>query len=163
LSPASLDARRGPLAAVRGCTWYFRLLLKGAIAGVIVGVRSLSERSDPAGQWQALGLRSKGAVAMSILIPPAPGAGTPEDSAEVRAARLETLIAQLVAKQASGQIDYWVTFSDERGVSHYALTTDPAYADLSPENAASRTGAVAAFGRAIERYRAALTGFRPAP
>jgi hypothetical protein len=100
---------------------------------------------------------------MSIVFPSAPGAGTPEDSDEVRAARLETLIAQMVAKQASGQIGYWVTFSDERGVSHYALTTDPAYADLSPENAASRTGAVAAFSRAIERYRATLTGFRPAP
>jgi len=47
---------------VRGCTWYFRLLLKEAIAGVIVGVRSLSERFDPpVGQWQALGFRSKGA------------------------------------------------------------------------------------------------------
>ena len=55
---ASLDrADGGPLAAVRGCTWYFRLLLKGAIAGVIVGVRSLSERSDPpVGQWQAAGV-----------------------------------------------------------------------------------------------------------
>jgi hypothetical protein len=69
----------------------------------------------------------------------------------------------MVAQQASGQIGYWVTFKDERWVSHYALTTDPTYADLSPENAASRTGAVAAFSRAIERYRAALTAFRPAP
>jgi hypothetical protein len=101
---------------------------------------------------------------MSILLPSTPGAGTPEDSdEEVRAARLEMLIARSVAKQASGQIGYWVTFSDERGVSHYAFTTDPAYADLSPENAASRTGAVAAFARAIERYRATLTICRPAP
>jgi hypothetical protein len=148
---------------VRGCTWYFRLLLKGSIAGAIVGARGLSERSDLRGRWQALGLRSKRAVPMSILIPPAPGAGTSEDSDEVRAARLETLIAQMVAQQASGQIGYWVTFKDERWVSHYALTTDPTYADLSPENAASRTGAVAAFSRAIERYRATLTAFRPAP
>ena len=98
---------------------------------------------------------------MSILLPSTPVAGTPEDPAEVRAVRLEVLIARLVAKQASGQIGYWVAFSDERGVSHYAFTTDPAYADLSPENAASRIGAVAAFSRAIERYRATLTGFRP--
>ena len=100
---------------------------------------------------------------MSILFPPAPGAGTPEDSDEVRADRLETLIAQMVTRQASGQIGYWAAFADERGVSHYAFTTDPAYADLSPENAASRTGAVAAFSHAIERYRATLTGVRPAP
>ena len=72
------------------------------------------------------------------------------------------LIARLVAKQVSGQIGYWVTYSDERGVSHCAFTTDPAYANLSPENAASRTGAVAAFSRAIERYRTTLTGFRSA-
>jgi hypothetical protein len=57
----------------------------------------------------------------------------------------------------------WSSTPVSERVSHYALTTDPAYADLSPENAASRTGAAAAFGRAIERYRAALTGFRPAP
>ena len=37
----------GPLATVPGCTWYVRLLLKGTIAGVIVGPRSLSETSDP--------------------------------------------------------------------------------------------------------------------
>jgi hypothetical protein len=100
---------------------------------------------------------------MSILLPSAPDAGTPEDSDEVRAAKLETLIARLVAGKAAGQIGYWVTFSDERGVSHFAFTTNPAYADLSPENAASRTGAVVAFSRAIERYRAILSGFRPAP
>ena len=94
---------------------------------------------------------------------PHPLKGAPEDPDEVRAVRLEMLIVRLVAKQASGQIGYWVAFSDERGVGHYAFTTDPAYADLSPENAASRTGAVVAFSRAIERYRATLTGFRPAP
>jgi len=85
----------------------------------------------------------------------APLAGTPEDPDELRAATLETLVARLVAKQASGQIGYWAEYLDERGVSHCAFTTDPAYADLSPENAASRTGAVAAIDRAIERYRAA--------
>lgn len=85
----------------------------------------------------------------------APLAGTPEDPDELRAATLETLIARLVAKQASGQIGYWAEYLDERGVSHCAFTTDPAYADLSPANAASRTGAVAAIDRAIERYRAA--------
>jgi hypothetical protein len=99
---------------------------------------------------------------MSILLPSTPVAGAPDDLDEVRAARLEMLIARLVARQESGRIGYWVAFSDERGVSHYAFTTDPAYADLSPENAASRIGAVTAFGRAIERYRATLTGFRPA-
>ena len=99
---------------------------------------------------------------MGILLPSTPAASTPEDPDEVRAVRLEILIARLVAKQTSGQIGYWAALSDERGVSHYALTVDPAYADLSPENAASRTGAVAAFGRAIERYRAILTDPRPA-
>ena len=99
---------------------------------------------------------------MSILIPSTPVAGAPEDHDEVVAARLELLIARLVAKQASVQIGYWAAFADERGVSHYAFTFDPAYADLSPENAASRTRAVDAFSRAIERYRATLTGSRPA-
>ena len=36
--------RRVPPATVHACTWYFRLLLKWAIVGVIVGMRSLSER-----------------------------------------------------------------------------------------------------------------------
>ena len=99
---------------------------------------------------------------MSILLPSTLAARTPEDPDEVRAVRLEMLIARLVAKQVSGQIGYWAAFSDERGVRHYALTTDPAYVDLSLENAASRTEAVAAFGRAIERYRATLTDPRPA-
>jgi hypothetical protein len=43
------NARRavGGRSSVRGCTWYFRLLLKEASAGVIVGARSRSEPSDP--------------------------------------------------------------------------------------------------------------------
>ena len=90
---------------------------------------------------------------MSVLIPSPPVAGAPEDPDEIRAARLEMLIARLVAEQVAGHIGYWAEVADERGVRHYAFTTDPACADLSPENAASRTGAVAAFGRAIERYR----------
>jgi hypothetical protein len=93
---------------------------------------------------------------MSILIPSTPLAGAPTIPDEVVAARLEMLIAWLVAKQVSGQICYWAAFADERGVSHYAFTSDPAYADLSPENAASRTGAIVALGRAIERHRAKL-------
>ena len=99
---------------------------------------------------------------MSILIPSTPLAGAPTDPDEVVAARLEMLIVWLVAKQVSGQICYWAAFADERGVSHYAFTSDPVYADLTPENAARRTGAIVAFTRAIERYRATLTGFRPA-
>ena len=93
---------------------------------------------------------------MSIQIPSTPVAGAPTVPDAVVAARLELLIARLVAAQVSGQIGYWAAFADERGVSHYAFTTDPAYADLSPENAASRTGAIVAFTRAIERYRAKL-------
>ena len=100
---------------------------------------------------------------MSVLIPSPPVAGAPEDPDEIRAARLEMLIVRLLAEQVAGQIGYWAEVADERGVRHYTFTTDPACADLSPENAASRTGAVAAFGRAIARYRAALAGFRPAP
>ena len=100
---------------------------------------------------------------MSVLVPPPPVAGSREDPVEIRAARLEMLIVRLLAEQVAGQIGYWAEVADERGVRHYTFTTDPACADLSPENAASRTGAVAAFGRAIERYRAALAGFRPAP
>lgn len=175
-------AGRGvPPAAVRACTWYFRLLLKWAVAGVIVGVRSLSERSKSPERQYVLGLRARGAGSeggcfapshggrrvgpdsMSISVPSTPAAGTPGDPGESRAASLETLIARLVAQQASGRIGYWAAFTDERGVGHLAFTTDPAYAELSPENAASRTRAVAGFNRAIERYRASLAGFRPAP
>jgi L-amino acid N-acyltransferase YncA len=72
------------------------------------------------------------------------------------------LIARLVAEQASGRICYWATFSDERGMSHYAFVVDPVYADLSPANAASRTKAVAALDRAVERYRATLASLRSA-
>ena len=100
---------------------------------------------------------------MSALVPPPPVTGAREDPDEIRAARLEMLIARLVAEQVAGEIGYWAEVADERGVRHPAFTTDPVHADLSPENAASRIGAVAAFGRAIERYRAALAGFRPAP
>jgi hypothetical protein len=99
---------------------------------------------------------------MTIRVQSTPVTGTRDDPDEFRAARLETLIAQLVAKQVSGQIGYWAAFSDERGVSHFAFTTDPAYADLSPENAASRTAAVRAAHRAIERYRASAPSREPA-
>ena len=99
---------------------------------------------------------------MTIRVRSTPVTGTPDDPDGFRAARLEMLIAQLVAKQMSGQIGYWAAFSDERGVSHFAFTTDPAYADLSPENAASRTAAVRAAHRAIERYRASAPSREPA-
>ena len=99
---------------------------------------------------------------MNILVLSTPVAGAPGDADEVVAARLQVLIARLIAEQASGHVGYWAAFSDERGVSHRAFTTDPTYADLSPENAASRTRSVAGFARAIDRYRATLTGFRPA-
>jgi hypothetical protein len=72
------------------------------------------------------------------------------------------VIARLTAQQASGRIGYWAMFRDERGISHCTFAVDPSYADLSPENAASRTGAVAALGRAIERYRATLASLRSA-
>jgi hypothetical protein len=99
---------------------------------------------------------------MTIRVRSTPVTGPPDDPDEFRAAKLEMLIAQLVAKQMSGQIGYWAAFSDERGVSHFAFTTDPAYADLSPENAASRTAAVRATHRAIERYRASAPSHVPA-
>ena len=98
---------------------------------------------------------------MSSLVLSTPGAATPGDPDGVQAAGLELLIARLAARQASGEVGYWALFVDERGVSHCAFTTDPAYAELSPENAARRTGAVAAVSRAIERYRAALVDLRP--
>lgn len=100
---------------------------------------------------------------MSSPVTSTPRAGTPEDPDEVHAAGLELHIARLVARQASGQVGYWAVYLDDRGVSHCALTTDPAYADLSPENAARRTGAVAAISRAIERYRAALADLGSPP
>jgi hypothetical protein len=93
---------------------------------------------------------------MGIQIPSTPVAGAPEDLDEVVAAKLELLIARLVAEQAFGKIGYWAAFADERGVSHFAFTSDPAYAALSPENAANRTRAIVALGRATERYRAQL-------
>lgn len=100
---------------------------------------------------------------MSILKSSTPVARAPEDLDDVVAARLELLIARLVAKQVSGQIGYWAAFADERGVSHYAFTADPTFADLSPENAASRARAVVALGRAIERHRSMLESVAPTP
>ena len=101
---------------------------------------------------------------MSVQIPSKPVVATSADPDEARTAKLEMLIALLVTELASGQIGYWAAFVDERGVSRYKFTTDPTYAELSPENAASRTGAIAALGRAIERYRAGLELVRaPAP
>ena len=76
--------------------------------------------------------------------------GTPGNSDRARAAKLELLLAGLVAQQASGSVGYWAAFTHERRVSHFAFTTDPTYADLSPENAR----AAVALGRAIERHRA---------
>jgi hypothetical protein len=93
---------------------------------------------------------------VSDQVPYVPGADTPEDSDGARAAKLKLLIARLVAQQASGLVGYWASFPDERGVLHFAFTTDPTYADRSPENAANRTRAVVALGRAIERHRAML-------
>ena len=93
---------------------------------------------------------------MSIPMLSTPVAEAPEDPDAVVAARLELLIARLVAEQMSGEVGYWAAFPDERGVSHFAFTTDPAYADLSPENAASRTRAIVALGLAIERHRVKL-------
>ena len=100
---------------------------------------------------------------MSIPLLSIAVAGKPEEPGSVLAVRLEAVIARLVTRQASGRIGYWAAFCDERGVSHYAFTTDPAYADLSPENAADRNAAVAAFDRAIERYRANLVDLRSRP
>ena len=92
---------------------------------------------------------------MSILVPSTPVAGTPARAPDrARVAKLELLLAGLLAQQASGLVGYWAAFSDERGVSHFAFTTDPTYADLSPENAVHRARAVVALGRAIERHRA---------
>jgi hypothetical protein len=91
---------------------------------------------------------------VGVHLPHVPG--TPGDSDQARAAKLELLLAGLVAQQASGLVGYRGAFTDERGVSHFAFTTDPVYADLSPENAARRARAVVALGRAIERHRAML-------
>jgi len=98
---------------------------------------------------------------MSILVPSTPVAGAPARAPdEIRAVKLELIIAGLVAQQMSGLIGYWAAFSDERGVFHFAFTSDPTHADLSPENAASRTRALVALDRAIERHRAKLESVR---
>jgi hypothetical protein len=97
---------------------------------------------------------------MSILILSTPAAGAPTDPDEVVVATLELLLARLVAQQASGHVGYWAAFHDQHGGYHFAFTTDPTYADLSPENAASRARAVVALGRAIERHRAMLKPVR---
>ena len=46
---SSYPTESGARGAVPGCTWYFRLLLKGTIAGVMVDTRSLGETSDSRG------------------------------------------------------------------------------------------------------------------
>jgi hypothetical protein len=101
---------------------------------------------------------------MSILVPSTPIAGAPARAPdEIRAAKLELLLAGLIVQQAAGLIGYWAAFHDEHGVFHFAFTTDPTYADLSPENAASRARALVALGRAIERHRARLESVAPTP
>jgi hypothetical protein len=101
---------------------------------------------------------------MSILVPSTPIAGAPARAPdEIRAVKLELIIAGLVVQQMSGLIGYWAAFSDERGVFHFAFTTDPTYADVSPENATSRARAVVALGRAIERHRSMLESVAPTP
>jgi len=49
IEPGQPRCAPGPPAMVRGCTWYFRRLLNSTIAGVIVGARSRSDRSNPCG------------------------------------------------------------------------------------------------------------------
>jgi hypothetical protein len=100
---------------------------------------------------------------MSILILSTPVAGTPDGPDGARAAKVELLLARLVAQQASGHVGYWAAFHDQHGGYHFAFTTDPTYADLSPENAARRARAVVALGRAIERHRAMLESVAPTP
>jgi hypothetical protein len=101
---------------------------------------------------------------MSILVPSTPIAGAPVRAPdEIRAVKLELLLAGLVAQQAAGLIGYWAAFHDGHGVFHFAFTTDPMYADLSPENAASRARAVVALGRAIERHHSMLESVAPTP
>jgi hypothetical protein len=100
------------------------------------------------------------AGSMSNLLQATPLTGAPEAPNDIREVGLETLIAHLVAKRASGRIGYWAAFRDENGVHHYALTTDPALAELSAENADNRAAAIAAFDGAIERYRASLVRLR---
>jgi hypothetical protein len=69
-------------------------------------------------------------------------------------------LAELVIGLNGAPICYWAAFSDERGVSQYSLTTDRAFAELSPENADSRATVIAAFDGAIERYRVHLDRLR---
>jgi hypothetical protein len=93
---------------------------------------------------------------MSILLPPGhhPEVDEHPDAAPVSA--LEAMVDSLAERQQLGRIGYWAAYVDDRGVSHFSFTTDPVYAGISAENAASRASAVDAYGRAIERYRDAL-------
>ena len=146
---------------MRECTWWYRLL-KRSIAGVTVRHAKPQRKFGSRRSWQAHG--SARGVVMSVHIPSKSVVATSADPGEARTAKLEMLIALLVAELACGQIGYWAAFVDERGVSRYKFTTDPTYAELSPENAASRIRAVAALGRAIERYRGGVELVRsPAP
>jgi hypothetical protein len=93
---------------------------------------------------------------MSILLPPGPHPEVGELPDAARASALEAMVDRLAERQQLGRIGYWAAYVDDHGVSHYSFTTDPAYAEISAENAASRASAVDAYGRAVERYRDAL-------
>ena len=67
---------------------------------------------------------------MSILILSTPVAGASDDHDEVVAARLELLIARLVAEQVAGHIGYWAEVADERGVRHHHCTSAASYNPL---------------------------------
>ena len=92
---------------------------------------------------------------MTILIPSASNVLGPATD-ERRVAGLEVLITRLQHTQATDDIGYWAAYEDERGVHHFAYTSDPVYAERSHENAISREAAIAAFGRALDRYQATL-------
>ena len=94
---------------------------------------------------------------MSTVLRPTQVAGAREYPDEVRAVGLEVLIYRLVATHASSRIGYWAAFSDERGVSHYAFTTDPAddpiaaYAEAHGAKVVTGTASLVDGGASITR------------
>ena len=94
-------------------------------------------------------MRTKQSSTAADVTPPAQGKSL---------GRLDALVEELLARQASGRIGYWASYADEQGTRHYAFTRDPFYASMSPENAESRAAAVDAFAGAIERYRKLRAG-----
>lgn len=93
---------------------------------------------------------------MNNVVGPQPERVGSAAAADLASAALRDLIARLSANLDADRVGYWASYADDRHVERFSFVSDPAFARLSDENAASRALATQALAVAIERYRARL-------